>query len=215
MTWTNINDTNPSGNYTFGFERLTCICKEGNITVATTTQTAKGPIKRATYTFVAEITKGDIVALSADTGNTLTATDGLPVVSAGVAGMNFGIVMSDPKWDRAPAASATTWATMLTRHQYRIAEVWVVCNGILEVATVDAASGNVLPGSSMIFDTTDDGWVYGRVGLDDADSAVWDSSGADTGANGFIAEPISLHYSASDTGAVALAFGFVPIPMKT
>lgn len=213
MSWTNINDTNPSGNYTFGFERITCILKEGNVTVSDTTQTARGKLKVPTYEFASEIGKDDIVALSTDTGNTLTATDGLPVVQVGAAGANFGIVMSNPTWAKAPSASVSTWATMLSSQNYRIAEVWITCQGILEAVTYEAASNAVSPGSSMSYDASGDGWKFARVGLSLSDSAVWDASGADTGANGFICEPISLHYSASNTASVAMAFGFVPIPM--
>lgn len=213
MTWTNINDTNPSGNYTFGFERLTCILKEGNVTVATTTQTARGALKVPTYSFASEISKGDIVSLSTDTGNTLDATDGQPVVAVGAAGANFGVVMSNPIWAKAPSASVSTWADMLSAQNYRLAEVWVVCSGVLEVTTYEAASNAVSPGSSMSYDASGDGWKFARVGLSLADSAVWDASGADTGANGFLCEPISLHYSASNTAGVALCFGLIPFPM--
>lgn len=217
MTWTNMNDTNPSANYTFGFERLTCICKEGNVTVATTTQTAKGPIKKPTYAFASEIDKGNIVALSTDTGNTLDATDGLPVVQVGAAGTNFGIVMSDPRWDRAPAATATTWATMLTRHQYRIAEVWVACTGIIEATTADASSGTAItPGDAVIWDLSSNGFVQKiSGGFSAADGKVWNITADDEGANGYIALPIALHYSASDTGKSAIVFGLIPILAET
>lgn len=211
MTWTNINDTAPATSYTFGFERLTCILKEGNITVASTTQTAKGPLKRNTYSFASEISKGDIVSLSTDSANTATATDGKPVVTASAAGANFGIVMSDPEWVRPPAASQTTWATMLAGQYYRIAEVWVMCSGILEATTVTAGSTAVSPGDAMIYDNSDDGYIQAiSGGFSAADAKVWNITADDEGANGYIALPIALHYSASNTATTALIFGLIP-----
>ncbi|MDD5537269.1 MAG: hypothetical protein PHS36_08860, partial [Candidatus Cloacimonetes bacterium] len=66
-----------SGNYGF-VTQIPAILKEGNITVNTS---AYGPFgKTQVCTFATEISKGDVVALSADAGNTADATENNIVV---------------------------------------------------------------------------------------------------------------------------------------
>jgi len=199
-------------NYTTGGKRITCIVKDGNITNATETQYQGGEMVVPHGALASAVKKGDIVNLSTDTANTAEATGGDPVITPVTgAGVAFGIVMTNPKWVVYPSSSQTTWASMLSKKYYRICEVWVACHMIIEAICPEASSNAVTPGNSLIWDNSADGFVYGRDALSLANSAVFDSSGDDTGANGFLTEPIALHYAATDDLYVAAAIGLVPI----
>lgn len=216
-SYTNMSSATYAIEYTRGWLYLTCILKEGNITKYTTGEFHEGgEVSRTRNGYAAAISKGDYVKLSPDTANTLDATEGAPVVDGAITGntdLIFGIVVTPPKVDKVAATNQTVWATMLAGHYYRTATVAIPSFlSPFEAVTVDAASGTtVLPGSSMVYDLSSQGWVYGRVGLTGANSGAWDGSGADTGANAFIAEPIALHYSISDTGVIGILPGLIPL----
>ena len=111
-----------SGDYGF-VKQVPVILKEGNITVSSS---AYGPFGKMTAcTFASEICQGDIVALSTDTANTFAACGGNFVVAPIANGVDLAIgrIVDEPKWVRQPAASQTTWATMLAGNYYRIATV--------------------------------------------------------------------------------------------
>lgn len=219
MAYTNIADAYPALGYgNEGWLEITAICKEGNITVTTSgVYTHRGEMLESTATIATAVSKENLVSLSTDSANTATATDGVPVVEViTAAGMAVGILASTPRWVQTPSSTQTTWADMLSGDYYRIAKLWIPMCRLFD-ADVPAANGtNIAPGNSLIYDVSSDGWVYARAGLDDADGAVWDSSGADTGANGFIAEPIALTYLAASTaGNVLAAHGLIPLPLQT
>lgn len=143
-----------------GLFSLTCILKEGNITYS-----SSGSIKAAgkdlepTFAFASEISDGDYVGISPDTGNTSDATGFLPVVIAAAATTGIiGRVIDEPRWSNAPQASQDTWADMLAGGYYRVAEV--------EFFNVTAAHGafvegttDVLPGAPLKWDLSLDAWV--------------------------------------------------------
>lgn len=111
--------------------RLTCILKEGNITVVDS-GTAYSDIgdTSATYTFAAQLKEGDIVAISNDTGNTYALTGGNPVVERAVntESLVFGRIKTlVDKMENNPTSTQSTWATMLSSGYYRMAmvEVWM------------------------------------------------------------------------------------------
>ena len=126
------NTSSIAGDYPQRFPlRLTCILKEGNITVTSsgTSFSAIGDTE-ARYAFAAQLSEGDVVGLSNDTGNTYAATGGIPVVEKAVntESLVFGRIVSSPDWlNTSPSSSQSTWATMLSSGYYRIAlvEVWM------------------------------------------------------------------------------------------
>jgi len=202
---------NPALDYTQGWYRITCILKEGNFTAGSDTFTQNGELVAPHGTLATAVSKGDLVSISTDTGNTAALTAGAPVVTAAAAGANFGLVATEPMWVVVPSSSQTTWATQLAGDYYRIAEVWVDCTGMFDVTTVTAGSTAVTPGDTLIWDNSDDGWIQaisGGFNVENGDA--WDASGADTGANAMIAAPVALHYSASNTGHVLAAKGLIP-----
>jgi len=214
-TYTNIVNTAHAMFYQGYMLEMTCILKEGNITITSSgLNNYKGAIVSETFAaFASPLTKGSLVSISTDTANTSSAAKGVPVVTTPTAGDPIiGIILGEPEPIRKmPTTSASTWSTMLAAEQYRVAKVGLFCRSIIPGLTPAAASNAISPGSSLIYDLSSDGLVFGRVGPSEADSAVWDGSGADTGANGFLMEPISLHYSATNTAYVAIALGLWPI----
>ena len=212
------SSVNPAMDYSQGWFRMTCILKEGNLTASTSgVYTQEGEVTMPTVTIASAISKEDLVAISTDTGNTSQLTAGVPVVQA-ISGAEaaIGICATNPKWVVAPESSQSTWATMLSSGYYRIAEVWIPTPRMFEATCPEASTGTAItPGNSLIYDNSDDGWVYARAGLSFSDNAVWDKSGADTGANGFLCEPIALHYCATDNGTVMAAHGLIPLPTTT
>jgi len=217
MAYVTMANTNEACWYTNqgSYLELTCILKEGNITVSSTTlHSGAGKNLRELYhSFASEINKEDLVEISTDTANTFDATGGLPVVQA-ISGAVacIGIVLAEPSpIKHIPAASQTTWATMLAGNYYRTAKVGIFAKMYFSGTSVEAASNAITPGNSLSYDNSADGWVYARPGLLYSDNAVWDASGADTGANGFITEPIAVHYSATNTLKVGILHGLWPI----
>lgn len=203
---------NPALDYSQGWFKMTAICKEGNITAASSPHSVRGEIVAPVVTIASEISKWDIVSLSTDTANTASATGGMPVVTTAVSAPNFGIVASDPTWVKVPSSSQTTWSTMLSNGYYRICQVWIDCTGMLGGTTTTAGTTAVSPGDAIIYDASDDGWVQAIAGgFDDGDNDCWDTSADDSGNPGQSAYPIALHYSASNTGKVLIAFGLRPI----
>jgi hypothetical protein len=220
MAYVNITSSPYAMFYQGTMLEITCILKEGNITYnsGTTLHNYKGKNLREQYvSFASPLAKGSLVGISADTANTSAATGGLPVVEDITTAVPFiGILLSDPEnIQNMPAASQTTWSTMLSNKYYRIGNVGLFCQSIIPALTPAAGSTAITPGNSVIFDMSSDGVVYGRPGLSEADTAVYDASGADTGANGFLTEPIALHYSASNTAYIAVALGLRPVRCQT
>jgi len=152
---------------------ITCILKEGNITVSSRTYGPGGTYETG-MTFATELRKGMVVSLSTDTGNTYTATEGLPVVTAPSNGVNtlIGMIVSEPRFVATPTSSQTTWATMLSSKYYRVAtvEIWggitairamdVVCTttpvvpGVVTTLSVDASASAAAYKPSLVDDTT-------------------------------------------------------------
>ena len=111
-----------SGDYGF-VTQIPCILEEGNITV---NSSAYGPFGKMTVcTFASEISKGDVVALSADPENTADATENNIVVTALANNVDLAIgrIIDEPKWVRQPTANQSTWADMLAAGYYRIANM--------------------------------------------------------------------------------------------
>jgi hypothetical protein len=132
--------------------RLTCILKEGDITVAAS-GSAYSDIgdTGATYTFASPLTEGDIVALSDDTGNTYALTGGNPVVerAANTESLVFGKIVTLPdKMENNPSSSQSTWATMLSSGYYRVAmvEVWMGITKVEEAVVQSDGSNGVAIG---------------------------------------------------------------------
>jgi hypothetical protein len=109
---------------------MTCILKEGNITVVSS-GTAYSDVgdTSATYTFASQLKEGDIVGLSDVSGNTFTLTGGKPVVERAEDSetLVFGKIKTLPdKMESNPSSTQSTWATMLSSGYFRLAnvEVW-------------------------------------------------------------------------------------------
>lgn len=132
--------------------RLTCILKEGNVTVVASGSAfdAKG-VTAANYTFESVLTVGDIVALSNNVGNTYAATGGIPVVERGAntGGLIIGKIISTPDWlESNPTSTQTTWADMLRDKYYRVAlvELWGGITKVEEAVVKSSGSGTVTIG---------------------------------------------------------------------
>jgi hypothetical protein len=152
---------------------LTCILKEGDITVTTRTYGPGGTFETG-LTFASELRKGMLVSLSTDTGNTYAATEGLPVVTAPSNAVDtlIGIITSEPRLMTAPTTTQSTWSTMLSSKYYRVAtvEIWggitairamkVICTttpvvpGVTTTLSVDASDSAALYAPSLVDDTT-------------------------------------------------------------
>lgn len=134
--------------------KVTCILKEGDITVTENTFGIDG-YKETTAALASRLQNNDVVAISADTANTYSACGGLPVVCAVSNGSDLvcGKIVSEPRWVSMPAESQDTWSTMLTNKYYRIAtvEMWC-CNKILEGVIVTADAVAVTPGGTTLLD---------------------------------------------------------------
>ena len=132
--------------------RLTCILKEGNITLtASGSAFSKKGDTAANYAFASILKEGDIVALSNDVANTFVATGGIPVVERGVdqEAFIFGKIVTQPDWlENNPAATQDTWADMLTGKYYRIAmvEVWGGITKVEKAAVQSDGSADVAIG---------------------------------------------------------------------
>lgn len=137
-----------SGDYGF-VTQIPCILKEGDITY---NPSGYGPFgKMAVCTFASEISKGDVVALSADTANTADATDNNIVVTqlANGADLAIGRIIDEPKWVRQPAASQSNWADMLAAGYYRIATVELfIPMSIFKATLVCADASAITPGTT-------------------------------------------------------------------
>ena len=123
-TWEGLNMAVNTFSGDYGFvTQIPCILKEGDITYNASGYGVFG--KMAVNTLSSEICNGDIVALSPDPANTADATENNVVVTALEKEVNlaFGRVITDPKWVKQPAASQSTWSTMLSSKYYRIATV--------------------------------------------------------------------------------------------
>lgn len=114
-----------SGDYS-KVEPITCILKEGNVTVTSNAYTSSGAIGLPVCTYAAECSKGDYIELSTDTANTFAATSGMPVVqkSATAGTTIMGKIVSTPEQlVVTPSTSQSVWATMLAGKYYRTATV--------------------------------------------------------------------------------------------
>ena len=186
-----------SGDYGF-VTQMTCILKEGNITY---NSSGYGPFgKMAVNTLASEIKQGDVVSLSADTANTADATDNNPVVTlpANSVDLAFGIVIDVPKWVRQPAASQTTWSTMLAGGYYRIATVALfVPMSVFKATLVCANAAAIVPGTT------------GTLDIDaSASLALNGLSVVDVASNGS-SDMIPLTYAAQSSSAtVSVLIGF-------
>lgn len=129
--------------------RLTCILKEGDITLtASGSAFSKKGDTAANYAFASILKEDDIVALSNDVANTFAATGGIPVVERGVdqETLMFGKIVNAPDWlENNPAATQDTWADMLTGKYYRVAmvEVWAGITKV-EKAAVQSNGANAV-----------------------------------------------------------------------
>ena len=182
-----------SGQYDFG-PKITCILKEGNITVSSRAY-ANG-IRQTVCTFASELYKDDVVALSTDTGNTYAATDGLPVVTAVSNGVDLvcGKIISEPVWVKEPTSSQTTWATMLAGGYYRIATVQLWnCIAVFDAVLVTADAVAVTPGGTTLLDFDVSAITARTYDV----PVVNDIAGAAGSADVF-----SFHYQAKAAGAV-------------
>jgi len=142
-----------------GLFELTCILREGNITLATSSIKAAGTDLDPNYTFAAEISNGDYVGLFVDTGNTPTATGLLPVVTTAAATAPImGRVINEPEWSNAPQASQDTWTTMLAGDYYRTATVEFFTVTGAHSAFVEGTT-DVLIGAPLRWDLSLDAWV--------------------------------------------------------
>lgn len=181
----------------FGFTtQITCILKEGNITVGRSL-TAGGYLTTATP---ATPLDGEWVALSDDTANTFDATDGMPVVTALANNKDLliGKVIDTPTWVTEPSASQTTWANMLTGKYYRIATVEVFPISVCEAVLVTANAAAIVPGTVGTLDVD----ASATAARTDGKMSVVDV--ADAGSN----DMFSFHYAAKATGAtVSLLIG--------
>ena len=218
-TYTGISNVNPAMTINrYGME-LTVILKEGNITVQSDLHNYNGSVVSNDFvSFASPLVKGDLIELSADTANTMDATGGLPVVCPAGTSSNLaiGFIAEHPEHIvKMPSENQSTWADMLSNGYYRIAKAYIWCSNIYDGLTPDAESNAITPGNSLIWDISSAGFVYGRAGLSLADSGVYDASGADTGANGFLTEPIAMHYSASNTAYVGVFEGLRPMRTQT
>lgn len=139
---------------------LTCILEEGNITVATGRIKAGGTDLDPYYAFAAEISDGDYVSLSVNAANTPTATGFLPVVSYVAANTDaiIGRVIDEPRWNNTPAATTTTWSTMLGLGQYRVAEVELFCVTGAHAALVLGSAG-ITNGAPVKWDLSSNAYV--------------------------------------------------------
>lgn len=148
-----------NGDYTDGGVKRTCLLEEGAVTVSTAYGIGGG--SAATYAFAAEITKGMVVTVSTDTGNTWAATAGSVLVSriANAADLVMGVVISEPEWTKKPAttAAADSLAKRLTGKFLRAATVWfpnVTAMTKANLLTADASA--TVPGtlSTLILDVS-------------------------------------------------------------
>ena len=142
--------------------RLTCILKEGDITVAAS-GVAYSDIgdTSATYTFASELSEGDVVGLSDDSGNTYALTGGNVVVEKPetTESLIFGRIVTLPdKMENNPSSTQTTWATMLSSGYYRMAmvEVWMGITKVEEavVKTANTHSVAIGVGTTLNFNLT-------------------------------------------------------------
>ena len=174
---------NRAGDYAGSCIALTSILYEGNITAQTSIQVAGGTLGETAVTFAAAISDGDYVGLFNDTANTYDACKGIPVVTTVSATTGIiGKVVSQPKWQKIPTSSQTTWATMLSNEYYRTAVVKFYFIGA-EEALSDGNSTAIDVGAPLKWSAAGDGWVDN-----------------DTTHNGVF----SLHYNASANTSILI-----------
>lgn len=153
--------TTYAGDYGGGYT-LTCVLREGNVTVTTTgTNFASGKLKLPSYAYAAEISVNDYVSLHVDTANTYAAAKANPVVVGVTANTTpiIGRVIDTPHWIRAPAATTSTWADDLAARNYRRAVVEFF--GITEVhAALSSGDSTALTvGCPLKWDLSANGWA--------------------------------------------------------
>jgi hypothetical protein len=140
-----------------GGPRVTCILKEGNITVSTTGFGQDGTSQQVA-TVASEVSKDDVVQLSTDTGNTFAATNGMPVVeTVASTGGVIGRVVTEPLWVVMPESSQSTWATMLSSKYYRVVTVeFGGFTAVEDVSIIGDTSNAVTPGetATIVYDVS-------------------------------------------------------------
>lgn len=186
-----------ASNFEAGFP-LATILYEGALTLVSEGYTPSG----AKETFVsraAGLQKDQIVMLSADSGNTFSATDGMPVATTFAAGTAkiIGKIVSEPQWVKVPTASQDTWATMLAGKYYRVATVeWYGVTDVVPATLTDSGENAIEPGA------------VGTLKLDasalaaDPDGGIQVSDAASGGTGVF-----SFHYS-NTAGTYTVLLGF-------
>ena len=178
--------TEYAGEYGGGYT-LTCILREGNLTIATGVMFAGGTVNQPYATFASEISVGDYVGLDIDTGNTYSAAKGLPVVAvAAAAEPIIGRVVTEPRWARMPSSSQTTWATMLSGQYYRKAVIEFFGVTSAHKAQVKGDGTAMEVGAPAKWDLSEDAWV--------------DAGTSATGA-------FSFHYTNADDTNCLIGFG--------
>ena len=174
----------------FGFTtQLSCILKEGNITVGTGFDFMGSGT--GTVSLASGLDQGEWVSLSDDTDNTYDATGGLPVVTevSDDKHLLLGKIIDTPRWVKIPATSQTDWATMLSGGYYRVATVEVFPMMIATAKLVTANANDVIPGECEILD------VDASATKDTKVLTVVDI------ASGGSKDIFSFHYQAKATGA--------------
>lgn len=181
-----------AGDYTDGGVKRTCLLDEGAVTVGTAYGIGGGTA--ATYSFAAEITKGSVVVISTDTGNTWANTNGSILVTrpANTNDLLFGIVISTPEWTKKPASTsaADTLAKRLAAKTLRAATVWFPSIvGMTQATLVCANAAAVTPGTANLKLDLSECLARGGIAVSDA-------------ASGGAANVIPMHYQAQSSSAV-------------
>lgn len=141
-----------TGDFNFG-PVITCILREGDVTVNTSGSFGVGGLKGPAITVASEVSKDEYVQLDVDALNTYLATGGLPVLEkvASTGGVS-GRVVQVPEWNNVPSASETDWSVLLAGGFYRIANIELVgMTGPHDVSIIGDTSNAVLPGETDTF----------------------------------------------------------------
>lgn len=154
------NQSNIAGSYRGTGPVIECILDEGAPTVTNVTHMETGETLR-TLVFASPLEEGMVVALSNDTANTYTATEGMPVVERAANGetLVIGQIVSTPKLKAFPAnsAAADTLAERLAGKYYRTALVEIHVPGRIVAAQIMCDGSHALvPGvmSTLKFNIT-------------------------------------------------------------
>jgi len=127
---------------------LATILNEGAPTVQEATDGTGGTLK--VVTFASPLKKNDYVVINTDTGNTFTATGGLPVASVIAAGtFIIGKIISEPQLAKMPAntAAGDSWAKQLAGKFYRTATVeWYGIHSAIPAQIIDSGTTAIVPG---------------------------------------------------------------------